>query len=177
MKVLFKKVLADAKMPYKKNPSDFCYDLYSATDAMEVKDEDGNVIPNLWCYDTGLSYEIVRGMEDIEVVYKPTEGEPIKRQFNFDDSPILLDIDARPRSSIFKTGLSLCNCEATLDESYRGTIKCYFYHIIPSLPKYKKGDRIVQIKIGFTLPIECVETNDELSQTDRGTGGFGSTGK
>lgn len=195
MKVKFKKELPEAKMPFKKNGDDFCYDLYAATDAQPVYDDNGNLIPNVWCYDTGLSYEIVRDNEEVEIVYKPEIEIPenatdvekneilelikqktVKRMFNFKDSPVLLSIDGRPRSSCYKTGMILSNCEATLDEPYRGRIKVFFYHVITSLPKYKKGDRIVQVKLGFTLPIQWEETVEEWNKTSRCDGGFGSTG-
>lgn len=195
MKVKFKKELPEAKMPFKKNGDDFCYDLYAATDAQPVYDDNGNLIPNVWCYDTGISYEIVRDNEEVEIVYKPEIEIPenatdvekneilelikqktVKRMFNFKDSPVLLSIDGRPRSSCYKTGMILSNCEATLDEPYRGRIKVFFYHVITSLPKYKKGDRIVQVKLGFTLPIQWEETVEEWNKTSRGDGGFGSTG-
>ena len=196
MKVKFKKELPDAKMPYKKNNDDFCYDLYAATDAQPVYDDDGNLMPNVWCYDTGISYEIVRDNEELETVYRPDieipdigtdeerkaflesiENKTVKRMFNFKDSPVLLSLDGRPRSSCYKTGMILSNCEATLDEPYRGRIKVFFYHVITSLPKYKKGDRIIQVKIGFTLPIQAELTDEEWGKTSRGECGFGSTGK
>lgn len=44
------------------------------------------------------------------------------------------------------------------------------------MPKYEPGDRVAQMKIGFTVPIEFVEA-EELDETERGDGGFGSTGK
>lgn len=195
MKIKFKRELPEAKMPFKKNDDDFCYDLYAATDAQPVYDDNGNLIPNVWCYDTGISYEIVRDNEEVEIVYKPEIEIPenatdvekneilelikqktVKRMFNFKDSPVLLSIDGRPRSSCYKTGMILSNCEATLDEPYRGRIKVFFYHVITSLPKYKKGDRIVQVKLGFTLPIQWEETVEEWNKTSRGDGGFGSTG-
>lgn len=44
------------------------------------------------------------------------------------------------------------------------------------MPRYKVGDRIGQIKLGFTLPMEF-EVVDELSDTERGDGGYGSTGR
>ena len=47
---------------------------------------------------------------------------------------------------------------------------------MPDMPKYEPGDRVAQMKIGFTVPIEFVEV-EELDETDRGNGGFGSTGK
>jgi dUTPase len=47
---------------------------------------------------------------------------------------------------------------------------------MPNMPRYRVGDRLGQIKIGFTLPMEFVEAN-ELDNTERGIGGYGSTGK
>ena len=70
----------------------------------------------------------------------------------------------------------LSNCAGTIDEDYRGEVCAYFYEVIKGKEKYKVGDRIGQIKIGFTLPMEF-EESDELSETQRGEGGFGSTGK
>jgi dUTPase len=46
---------------------------------------------------------------------------------------------------------------------------------MPDMPRYKAGDRIGQIKIGVTFPIEFVEV-EELSETERGGGSYGSTG-
>ena len=70
----------------------------------------------------------------------------------------------------------LSNCEGTIDETYRGEVFAVFYHVIPGLPRYNVGDRIGQIKLGVTLAIEFEEA-DELSDTDRGAGGYGSTGR
>ena len=50
-----------------------------------------------------------------------------------------------------------------------------FYHVMPNMPKYKPGERVAQMKIGLTIPIGFEEV-DELNETDRGDGGFGSTG-
>lgn len=47
---------------------------------------------------------------------------------------------------------------------------------MPNMPKYEVGDRIGQIKIGVTFPIEFVEV-DSLNDTERGEGAYGSTGK
>jgi dUTPase len=44
------------------------------------------------------------------------------------------------------------------------------------MPKYEVGNKIGQIKLGFTLPIEFVEV-EELTDTERGSGAYGSTGK
>lgn len=82
----------------------------------------------------------------------------------------------RPRSSVWKTGMVLSNCVGTVDEQYRGEVAVIFYHVLPDMPKYNVGDRVAQICLGKTENIEFEEV-DELSETVRGTGGFGSTGK
>ena len=85
-------------------------------------------------------------------------------------------IDFRPRSRIWKTGMDLSNSVGTIDDLYRGEVSAVFYHVFPNMPRYKVGDRIGQIKLGFTLPIEFEEV-DELGRTPRGDGGYGSTGR
>ena len=87
-----------------------------------------------------------------------------------------LSIDVRPRSSVWETGLVLANAEPTIDEGYTGEVMLTFYHVLPDMPAYKPGDRIGQMKIGFTVPIDF-EWVDEFKETERGAGGYGSTGK
>lgn len=84
-------------------------------------------------------------------------------------------IDIKPRSSVHKTGLILSNCIAVGDEDYTGEYKAVFYNVIPSLPNYEVGDRILQMQISPRVDIEFIEV-DELGETERGDGGFGSTG-
>src|SRR5690625_1540326 len=85
-------------------------------------------------------------------------------------------LDLRSRSSIHKTGLILSNCIGTGDEGYTGEYMAVFYHVIPTLPPYEVGDRILKIHVENVNQIEFEEVN-ELSQTERGNGGYGSTGK
>ena len=82
-----------------------------------------------------------------------------------------------PRSSIRKTDLSLSNSVGVIDSGYRGEIQATFKkeNGLDSLA-YKVGDRICQIMIIPHPTIEFEEVN-ELNNTDRGQGGFGSTGK
>lgn len=84
-------------------------------------------------------------------------------------------MDIRPRSSISNTGLILANTPGTLDSEYRGELKVRFKWI-KDTAKYKLGDRVAQIVI---LPYPKIEFEEvvELSSTERGEGGFGSTGK
>ena len=85
-----------------------------------------------------------------------------------------------PRSSIRKTHLTLSNSVGVIDSGYRGELQATFKKIQGisnnALDNYKAGDRIFQIMIIPYPPIEFVEV-DELSNTERGEGGFGSTGK
>lgn len=143
--------------PFKEHDSDFCYDVV-ATSREEVA-------PNVYKYGIGLAFQIERGFEETEFLL-----------MDFTESPIRLSIDFRPRSSVWKTGMVLANCEGTIDEHYTGEVAAIFYDIIPDMPNYEVGDKIGQIKIGATFPIEFVEV-DSLNSTERGDGGFGSTGK
>ena len=84
-----------------------------------------------------------------------------------------------PRSSVRKTRLMLSNCVGVIDSGYRGELQATFNKInndSESENDYKVGDRIAQIMIIPHPSIEFEEA-DELSDTERGEGGFGSTGK
>jgi dUTP pyrophosphatase len=95
-----------------------------------------------------------------------------------------------PRSSIRKTGLQLSNSVGVIDSGYRGELQATFNKLFGSEGMYdemkvnqiqpndfyKVGDRIAQIMIIPHPEIEFEEA-DELSDTERGEGGFGSTGK
>jgi dUTP pyrophosphatase len=81
-----------------------------------------------------------------------------------------------PRSSIRKYDISLTNCVGVIDSGYRGEIQATFRKEagIPS-KRYDVGDKIAQMIILPYPSIQFIET-DELSDTERGAGGFGSTG-
>ena len=82
-----------------------------------------------------------------------------------------------PRSSIRKYELALSNSVGVIDSGYRGELQATFKKTngLDSLA-YKVGDRVAQIMIIPYPPIEFDEVA-ELSDTERGDGGFGSTGK
>ena len=82
-----------------------------------------------------------------------------------------------PRSSVRKYDLSLTNCVGVIDSGYRGEIQATFRrHKGVASVDYEVGDKIAQIIIVPYPQIQFIET-DELSETERGTGGFGSSGK
>lgn len=86
-----------------------------------------------------------------------------------------------PRSSIRKTDLSLTNAVGVIDSGYRGEIQATFKKVFGKndiridQTDYKVGDRIAQIIIMPYPKIKFTEV-DELTSTERGDGGFGSTG-
>lgn len=80
-----------------------------------------------------------------------------------------------PRSSIRKYELELTNSVGVIDSGYRGEIQATFNKTHQKLNKYNVGDRIVQIMIIPYPQVSFIEV-DELSTTERGFGGFGSTG-
>lgn len=79
------------------------------------------------------------------------------------------------RSSVQSTGLRLSNSVGVIDSGYRGPVKAVFDIIDPSLSHYEVGDRFAQLMIIPRPPVEFEEVKD-LSHTQRGEGGFGSTG-
>lgn len=83
-----------------------------------------------------------------------------------------------PRSSIYKTGLVLTNCVGVIDAGYRGEIMAKFNISLSTdlYVPYKVGERFAQLLI---MPIPQVDPvlADTLSDSDRGAGGYGSSGK
>ena len=165
MEVKIKKLHPDAVMPYKTYEDDFCYDCV-ATSCEEVA-------PNVYKYGIGLAFEIDHNADNPFCrVYALSKNRCLVKK----DEAWKLSIDFRPRSSVWKTGMVLSNCEGTIDELYRGEVSAVFYHVMPDMPRYRVGDRIGQIKLGFTLPMNFVVV-DKLDESERGAGGYGSTGK
>lgn len=82
----------------------------------------------------------------------------------------------RPRSGMaIKHGISLSNCVGTVDEDYRGEVCVGIINLSKEDYTINTGDRIAQMVIAPVTKAIIEETN-ELSDTSRGKGGFGSTG-
>ena len=81
-----------------------------------------------------------------------------------------------PRSSMSKTPLVIPNSFGVIDADYRGEIKGIFKNTSDDAFLIQKGDRLLQ---GILVPVGALNLLevDELSETARGTGGIGSTGK
>ena len=80
-----------------------------------------------------------------------------------------------PRSSVYKTGQTLTNCVGVIDSGYRGEIMLK-YTLSPYAKEYNIGDRVGQLIIMPYPKIDFHEV-DELIPSDRGDGGYGSTGR
>lgn len=166
MKVKIKKLNEKAVIPTKAYDKDFCYDVIA------VSEEE--VAPNVWKYGLGFALQIDRNKKICDTYIGVTDGYGGDRVYL--DNKTCFSIDFRCRSSIWKTGMTLANAQATIDEGYTGEIKLVFYHLMPNMPRYKVGDKIAQMKIGATFPIYFKEV-ETLEDTQRGEGGFGSSGK
>lgn len=83
----------------------------------------------------------------------------------------------RSKSGIaLKNGVFVLNTPGTIDENYRGEIGVILYNLNTKAPfEIKKGQKIAQYVINAIEYVDTVEV-EELSSTDRGEGGFGSTG-
>lgn len=95
----------------------------------------------------------------------------------FIELPEGYEAQIRPRSGLaIKSGIILPNSPGTIDSDYRGEIKIIMANISNENFVIKHGDRIAQLVISKYETIEW-QLSEELSETLRGTGGFGHTGK
>ena len=87
------------------------------------------------------------------------------------------EIQIRPRSGLAaKNNISVLNTPGTVDSDYRGEIKVIIYNHGSENFEINNGDRIAQMILTPVIKMELEETNN-LPETIRGEGGFGSTGK
>ena len=163
MKVKIKKINSNARIPVQSKEGDFCYDVWA------VSEEE--IAPNVWRYGLGFKYEIER-----DKIYRTAIFfDPCAKQCVLDNYNVCISF--RPRSSVWKTGMVLSNSEGTLDEFYRGEAMAVFYHVMPNMERYHAGERIGQIYLSVAPKVEFVEADEINENTERGEGGFGSTGK
>ncbi|MBV6444175.1 MAG: dUTP diphosphatase [Ignavibacteriales bacterium] len=86
------------------------------------------------------------------------------------------EIQVRARSGLaFKNGIGVLNAPGTIDEDYRGEIKVILFNFGEEDFTINRGDRIAQLILG-EVHRACIIETDTLSDTSRGSGGFGSTG-
>lgn len=94
----------------------------------------------------------------------------------FIELPEGYEMQVRPRSGLAaKHGLSLVNAPGTIDADYRGEIKVILVNLSNTPYELKPGERVAQLVVSQFTRVEW-ELVEELGETERGAGGFGSTG-
>ena len=90
--------------------------------------------------------------------------------------PERTEAQVRPRSGLAaKHGIGILNSPGTIDADYRGEIRVVLFNTSDRDYQVRRGDRIAQLVFSVLTDVELVEA-DSLSETGRGTGGFGHTG-
>lgn len=149
VELYFKKVHPDAVIPQKQTHGSVGYDLYSV--------EEKYILPGEWeMISTGLKLANVKRLG--------TQNIPV-------------DIQIRPRSGMAaKSGVTVLNSPGTVDPDYRGEMMVILINHGKGPYLVRKGDRIAQMVVAPFL--NCgIDVVDDVSPTQRGEGGFGSTGK
>ena len=154
MEIKVKKLVPGAVMPTRAHATDAGFDLVAVS---RTVDDDGAAV-----YGTGLAFEIPEGY--VGLVF--------------------------PRSSIARNDLTLSNCVGVVDAGYRGEVMAKFkpslrFERLPHgalgaamrcVETYDIGERIAQLVVMKLPDVQLVEV-EELSESERGSGGYGSSGK
>lgn len=142
---------------------------------MEVKIVNRSQHP-IPAYETPASAGVdLRADIDQSIVLKPLERAIVKTGL-FIELPIGYEAQVRPRSGLAaKHGITVLNSPGTIDADYRGEIGVILVNLSNTDFEIKNGDRIAQMVIAKHERVRFTEVN-ELTDTARGAGGFGSTG-
>lgn len=109
------------------------------------------------------------------IVINPLERTLVKTGL-FIELPIGIEAQVRPRSGLaFKKGITVLNSPGTIDADYRGEIGVILVNLSNEPFTIENGERIAQLIIAKHERAEWLQVT-ELSETERGEGGFGSTG-
>ena len=115
-------------------------------------------------------------LPDGELVIKPMQRALVPTGL-FMEIPVGYEGQVRPRSGLaIKSGITVLNSPGTIDADYRGEVKVILINLSDADFVIKSGDRIAQLVIAKHEQPEVVAV-DTLSETERGAGGFGHTGK
>lgn len=147
MQVKIKKLHPDAVVPKYATPGAACFDLVALDDGAPHPKD-----PYAAIYRTGLAFEVPPGW--------------------------VMEVHSRSGHG-FIEAIRLSNCTGEIDSDYRGEVMVTLRwdgDLELRSPAPRKGDRIAQAKLVRAEQCELVEV-DELTYTERGTGGFGSTGR
>lgn len=121
------------------------------------------------------------GMDIRASLSEPMVLQPMARDLVptglFVEIPLGYEIQIRPRSGLaIKQGITCLNTPGTIDADYRGEIKVILINLSAEPQTIQPGDRIAQMVLQHVEQIQWVPAT-ELGASERGEGGFGSTGK
>ncbi|MGN6154400.1 MAG: dUTP diphosphatase [Sphingomicrobium sp.] len=111
-----------------------------------------------------------------ELTLQPGERHAVATGFAI-EIPRGYEVQVRPRSGLaMKHGITCLNTPGTIDSDYRGEVKVILINLGQEPFEIRRGERIAQLVPAPVLRADFVEAQ-ELSETERGSGGFGSTGR
>ena len=140
---------------------------------VKVVNKSGNPLPE---YATALSAGVdVRADLKESIVLGPLERAMVPTGLYL-EIPAGYEVQVRPRSGLAaKKGISVLNAPGTIDADYRGEVKVILVNLSSEPFTVEPGERIAQMVLARHERIDWEET-DELAESGRGAGGFGSTG-
>jgi len=140
---------------------------------IKIINKSGHALPN---YETIASAGMdLRAVTAEPIVLKPL-GRAIVKTGLFIELPIGYEAQVRPRSGLAaKNGVTVLNSPGTIDADYRGELGVILVNLSNEAFTVQNGERIAQLVIAKHERAEWEEA-EALSDTHRGTGGFGSTG-
>ena len=141
---------------------------------VKIINKSNNALP---AYETASSAGMdLRAFIDADVVLKPFERKLIPTGL-YIELPDGYEAQIRPRSGLaIKSGITVLNSPGTIDADYRGEIKVILINLSNQDFTIKSGERICQMVIAKHEKAAFIEV-EEISETERGAGGFGHTGK
>lgn len=140
---------------------------------IKIINKSNHALPN---YETIASAGMdLRANINESITLKPLERTIVKTGL-FIELPIGYEAQVRPRSGLAaKNGISVLNAPGTVDADYRGEIGVILVNLSNENFTIENGERVAQLVIAKHERAEWIEVQ-ELSETSRGEGGFGSTG-
>ena len=118
----------------------------------------------------------IRAFIEESITLKPLERKLVKTGL-FIEIPVGYEAQVRPRSGFaLKNGVTVLNSPGTIDADYRGEVGVILINLSQENVEIHTGDRIAQLVFAKVEQAEWNEV-ETLSETERGAGGFGSTGK
>jgi len=142
---------------------------------LNIVNKSNNALPN---YETTNSagMDLRAYLPDGQIVIKPLQRALVPTGL-FMEIPVGYEGQVRPRSGLaLKNGITVLNSPGTIDADYRGEVKVILANLSDTEFVINSGDRIAQLVIAKCEQMDVVEV-ENLSETERGAGGFGHTGK